>query len=49
MVSVKDPHTEDSLAVFTNVGYHIKWIRDIYINNSYKSDKVDLRSNDMNV
>lgn len=42
VVSVKDPMTDDSLAVFTNVSYHIGWIHDIFMNNSYRSDDIFL-------
>jgi len=30
VVSVKDPNTNNSLSVFTEVKYHIRWIRGLY-------------------
>eukprot|EP00102_Acyrthosiphon_pisum_P021358 XP_016658568.1 PREDICTED: complement C1s-A subcomponent isoform X2 [Acyrthosiphon pisum] len=30
VVSIKDPNTENSIAVFTEVKYHIQWIRGLY-------------------
>ena len=30
VVSVKDPNTNNSIAVFTDVKYHIQWIRELY-------------------
>ncbi|XP_026815136.1 uncharacterized protein LOC113555042 isoform X2 [Rhopalosiphum maidis] len=39
IVSVKDPSTNNSIAVFTNVKYHIKWLRELYNKyTSYESD-----------
>jgi len=34
VVSVKDPHTKNSVAVFTDIKFHIKWIRELYTNNN---------------
>ncbi|XP_029342388.1 uncharacterized protein LOC115033024 isoform X1 [Acyrthosiphon pisum] len=30
IVSIKDPNTENSIAVFTEIKYHIQWIRGLY-------------------
>ncbi|XP_029344854.1 mannan-binding lectin serine protease 2 [Acyrthosiphon pisum] len=30
VVSIKDPKTKNSIAVFTEVKYHIQWIRELY-------------------
>jgi len=30
VVSVKDPETNNSIATFTDVKYHIQWIRGLY-------------------
>uniref|UniRef100_A0A2S2NDB4 Mannan-binding lectin serine protease 2 n=1 Tax=Schizaphis graminum TaxID=13262 RepID=A0A2S2NDB4_SCHGA len=41
VVSVKDPNTNNSIAVFTDVKRHIQWIRDLYNNyTSYASDNI---------
>lgn len=34
VTSVKDPNTNDSIAIFTDVRYHIQWIRKIFTNHS---------------
>jgi hypothetical protein len=39
LVSVKDPNTNHSIAVFTNVKHHIKWLRELY--NKYASYESD--------
>jgi len=31
VVSSKDPETTNSIAIFTDVKYHIQWIRSMYI------------------
>ncbi|XP_025198052.1 modular serine protease-like isoform X2 [Melanaphis sacchari] len=38
IVSVKDPATNDSIAVFTDVNRHIGWIYEIFTNYTYASD-----------
>ncbi|XP_050434792.1 modular serine protease-like isoform X2 [Adelges cooleyi] len=38
VVSVKDPNTNDSIAVFTDVGQHVSWLRNIYLN--YSNDNI---------
>lgn len=35
VVSIKDPNSNYSIAVFTDVKYHIKWIRELYNEHSY--------------
>jgi hypothetical protein len=35
LVSLRDPSTKNSIAVFTNVVNHIKWLRELY--NKYAS------------
>lgn len=30
VVSVKDPYTNNSIAVFSEVKYHMQWIRSLY-------------------
>lgn len=32
VVSVSDPWTDDSVVVFTNISYHVRWIADLYAN-----------------
>jgi len=32
VVSIKDPNTNSSIAVFTELKYHIQWIRGLYTN-----------------
>lgn len=32
--SIKDYEIEDSVAVYSDVRYHIKWIHDIYVNHT---------------
>jgi len=32
LASVKDPNTNNSIAVFTEVKHHIRWIRSLYCN-----------------
>lgn len=38
IVSVKDPNTNDSVAVFTDINFHVRWIREIYTNFTYASE-----------
>ncbi|XP_060870975.1 modular serine protease-like isoform X2 [Metopolophium dirhodum] len=41
VVSVKDPNTNNSIAVFTDVKHHIQWIRELYNKHtSYASDNI---------
>jgi len=41
VVSVKDPNTNNSIAVFTDVKRHIQWIRELYNKyTSYASDNI---------
>lgn len=41
VVSVKDPNTNNSIAVFTDIKYHIQWIRELYNKHtSYASDNI---------
>jgi len=35
IVSIKDPNTNNLIAVFTDVRYHIQWIRELYIKYNY--------------
>ncbi|CAI6346657.1 unnamed protein product [Macrosiphum euphorbiae] len=35
VVSIKDPNTKNSIAVFTEVKYHIQWIRELYRKYNY--------------
>jgi len=30
VVSIKDPNTNNSISIFTEVKYHIKWIRGLF-------------------
>jgi len=30
VTSIKDPDTNNSIAVFTDIKFHIQWIRDLY-------------------
>ncbi|XP_026815140.1 modular serine protease-like isoform X2 [Rhopalosiphum maidis] len=41
IVSLKDPNTKNSIAVFTNVRFYIKWLRELYNKySSYESDNM---------
>jgi len=35
LASIKDPNTNNSIAGFTEVKYHIQWIRGMYNKHSY--------------
>jgi len=39
VVSLKDPNTNNSMAVFTDIKYHLQWVRELYNKyTSYASD-----------
>jgi len=41
IVSLKDPNTHNSIAVFTNVSTHINWLREMYNkHSSYERDNM---------
>uniref|UniRef100_A0A2S2NAE1 Peptidase S1 domain-containing protein n=1 Tax=Schizaphis graminum TaxID=13262 RepID=A0A2S2NAE1_SCHGA len=35
VMSVKDPNSNDTVAVFTDIKFHIQWLRELFINNLF--------------